>query len=184
MNEQNVLGHHIRQLRKAQGMTLRDLAEKAGCSESMLSKIENGKGNPSIKALQGISKALGTNMGALFQPDATPGIVSHWGERHMAQMTTGRGVVLEYLSPHLPGHTLQAHIHVVEPGGSSLGEISHEGEEVGYVLTGELELTVDDQTYHVKEGDSFFFSSELPHAFRNNGAVTARVLWVNTPPTY
>jgi len=184
MKEQNILGQHIRQLRKIQGLTLRGLASKAGCSESMLSKVENGKGNPSINVLHAIAQALGTNMGTLFRTETKPGIVARWGERYLAEMTTGKGVMLEYLSPHEPGHRLQGHIHVVKPGGNSLGEISHEGEELGYVLTGELELTVDDQVYHIAEGDSFFFDSELPHSFRNTGSVTARILWVNTPPTY
>lgn len=186
MNEKNILGAQIRMIRKARGMTLRELADKAGCSESMLSKVENGKGNPSINVLHSISRALDTNMGTLFRPEVGPGIVQRKGERHLAQLMgeDGRGVILEYLSPHQPGHVLQAHIHIVEPGGSANDAISHEGEEVGYVLEGELELIVEGQAYHLKEGDSFFFDSALPHAFRNPGATTSRVIWVNTPPTF
>ncbi|MDR3045738.1 MAG: cupin domain-containing protein [Desulfovibrio sp.] len=186
MNEKNILGAQIRMLRKARGMTLRELADKAGCSESMLSKVENGKGNPSINVLHNISRALDTNMGSLFLPEARSGVVQRKGERHLAQLLggEGRGIILEYLSPHQPGHVLQAHIHIVEPGGSTNGTISHEGEEVGYVLEGELELTVEDQVHLLKEGDSFFFDSALPHAFRNPGAATVRVIWVNTPPTF
>lgn len=184
MNEKNILGRHIRMLRKSRGMTLRELATATGCSESMLSKVENGKGNPSINVLHSISKALGTNMGSLFSPDLKPDVVMRKGERHLAQMVSGKGVILEYLSPHAPGHLLQAHIHIVEPGGSSQGAITHDGEEVGYLLEGELDLTVDGQAYALKEGDSFFFDSSLPHSFRNPGAATARVIWANTPPTF
>ena len=51
-------------------------------------------------------------------------------------------------------------------------------------LEGEFELTVDGTTYSLKAGDSFFFRSELPHSYRNPGAIEARVLWVNAPPTF
>jgi quercetin dioxygenase-like cupin family protein len=55
---------------------------------------------------------------------------------------------------------------------------------MGYVLEGELELTVDQQKTFVKKGDSFFFLSHLPHGYRNIGSVDARVLWVNTPQSF
>ena len=184
MDERKNLGQHIRQLRKAKGLTLQALAAEVGCSESMLSKIENGKGNPSMRVLHNISKALDTNMGSLFMPNPSPELVSRKGQRHLAQLVSGHGVILEYLSPHQPGHQLQAHIHIIEPGGSSLESISHEGEELGYVLEGEVELNVEGKSYQLAEGDSFFFDSNLQHAFHNRGASTARVLWVNTPPTY
>lgn len=186
MNEKGVLGQQIRMLRRKQGQTLRGLAAEVGCSESMLSKIENGKGNPSINVLHGIAHALGTNMGSLFATAPDVRVVMRKGERQLAQLqgADGEGVILEYLSPHLPNHILQAHIHIVEPGGGTAEAITHDGEEVGYVLEGELELKVANEVYHLKEGDSFFYDSSLPHSFHNPGQSTARVLWVNTPPTF
>jgi mannose-6-phosphate isomerase-like protein (cupin superfamily) len=60
----------------------------------------------------------------------------------------------------------------------------HEGEEVGYVLSGVLELTVSGVEYLLYDGDSFVYRSEEPHSYRNPGEVTTRVLWVSTPPTF
>ena len=54
------------------------------------------------------------------------------------------------------------------PGGGSEGVIQHEGEEFGYVLDGEIELTVDNRNYQLREGDSFYFRSERPHSYNNN----------------
>jgi uncharacterized cupin superfamily protein len=79
---------------------------------------------------------------------------------------------------------LYGSIHVVDPGGGSAGAISHHGEEVGYVLEGTFELTVKDRTYLLNAGDSFFFTSDLPHSYRNPGTVQTRVLWINSPPTF
>jgi len=184
VDESKHLGKQVRALRKAKKFTLQELASQVGCSESMLSKIENGKGNPSMRVLHSISKALSTNIGSLFMPNTEPEITSRKGQRHLAQLVSGRGVILEYLSPHHPGHQLQAHIHIIEPGGSSLDAISHQGEEVGYILEGTLTLNVDGTPYHLSEGDSFFFDSSLQHFFENTGDTTTRVLWANTPPTY
>jgi quercetin dioxygenase-like cupin family protein len=73
---------------------------------------------------------------------------------------------------------------VISPGATNGGEIKHVGEEMGYVMRGELELTVGDTTHLLRAGDSFFFRSELPHSYRNPGGVEAQVIWVNTPPTF
>ena len=67
--------------------------------------------------------------------------------------------------------------------GQGHGEIKHVGEDVGYVLEGEFELTIHGTTYCLKAGDSFFFRFELPHSYRYPGAIEARVLRVNAPPT-
>jgi quercetin dioxygenase-like cupin family protein len=72
----------------------------------------------------------------------------------------------------------------VEAGGSSGGTITHVGEELGFVLEGEVEIMLGDKPYLLKEGDSIFFPSELPHGYRNPGDKTARILWINTPPTF
>ena len=91
---------------------------------------------------------------------------------------------LERMTPSSDGQSLEGNIHVVSPGASNGGAIDHIGEEVGFVLEGEFELTVGSTTYRLKAGDSFFFRSELPHSYRNPGKATARVLWVNSPPTF
>ena len=52
------------------------------------------------------------------------------------------------------------------------------------MLEGRLELVVDGVSYTLFPGDAFSFRSELAHSYSNSGAVTARILWVNTPPTF
>ena len=57
------LGEDLRALRKAQGLTLMDLAHESGRSVSFLSKIERGLARPSVTALQEIAEALGVPVG-------------------------------------------------------------------------------------------------------------------------
>ncbi|HEX3442814.1 MAG TPA: cupin domain-containing protein [Pseudolabrys sp.] len=181
------IGAKVKHGRMVRGITLKQLAEEAGCSESLLSKIENNKAMPSFGTLHRIAAALGTNVGVLFSAGGEGAqIVSRAGERPIIvtdQLRTGKGVQLERLIPYSREYLLQSNIHLIAPGGRT-DAISHAGEEIGYVLEGEIELTIDGNRYCAKAGDSFHFRSELPHAYRNIGTKPARVLWVNTPPTF
>lgn len=169
------------------GMTLKELADQSQCSESMLSKIENDKAAPSFATLHRVATALGTNISELYSaPNSAERIVSQAHERPVLvtdNLRSGKGIQMERLIPYSRDHLLQGNIHVIEPGGGSEA-IVHSGEEIGYVLEGEIELIVDGKKMRAKSGDSFHFRSELPHAYRNVGAKKARVLWVSTPPTF
>jgi len=182
------LGLGLRHARHMRGMRLKDLAVAAGCSESMLSKIETGNVVPSLNLLRRIVGALDVSILGLFgAADASERMVQRAGSR--PKVAVGRvgplpSVMLELLAPRDAGVMLEANIHTVSPGGSSAGPTSHVGEEFGYVLDGVLDLTVDGETTTIGRGDSFYFRSERPHSYCNPGDVPARVLWVNTPPTY
>ncbi len=182
------LGTAIRHARLTLGIRLQDVAEKAGCSESLVSKIENGRALPSLTTLHRIADALQTTVGRLCAaPDARGGVVSRRGERPIVQVDPvrrGEGISLERLIPYNAAHLLQGNIHIVSPGGSSDGSLSHEGEEVGFVIEGTLELTVGGDVFLLQAEDSFSFRSELPHSYRNPGTVRARVIFINTPPSF
>lgn len=178
----------LRLARQMRGMTLKALAETAGCSESLLSKIENGKATPSLPMLHRLVQALGTNIGWMFEENnGEDGIIFRSGARPLITLDPlrrGEGISLERVIPYAPGHLLQCNIHHIEIGGESAGPIQHAGEEVGYLLHGVIELIVDGTTFRLSQGDSFVFGSELPHAYRNVGDEPASIFWVNTPPTF
>jgi transcriptional regulator with XRE-family HTH domain len=183
------VGLKMKHRRLLKGLTLKALAELAGCSESMLSRVENGTANPSINTMHRVALALGIPVSGLFQEedDAADSVVLRQGQRptiDTAQVKRGRGTRLEALIPSGRGNLLSGYINDIEPGGGSRGTLQHEGEEFGYVLDGAIELTVDDRRYQLREGDSFYFRSERPHTYINNGRRNARVLWVNTPPSF
>lgn len=179
------VGKRLRRARRLKGLKLAELAQAVGCSESLLSKIENDKAKPSLQMLHKIVGQLGITIGGLFAERQAAGrIVTRAGERAIIRMDEAGGVRLESLVPEEGAEILFGSIHVVEPGGGSSGAISHLGEEIGYVLEGVFELTVGSQTYLLYPGDNFFFPSELPHSYRNPGALQTRVLWINSPPTF
>ena len=182
------IGTKIKHARKVRNLRLRQLAEAVGCSESMLSKVENDKINPSLQMLHRIVTELGISIAELTAEtpdDAT--IVMRQGNRPVIDTShtrEGTGTSLEWLMPQANASLLEASIHSVEPGEGSSGTITHDGEEMGYVLEGTLELEVDGEKHIVNAGDSFFFASVRPHGYKNPGDVPVRVLWVTTPPTF
>lgn len=182
------IGARLRHARLLKGLLIKDLAARVGVSISLISKYENNKLLPPLTVLHALVTALETNIGALFDADWT-GVdhVTRAGSRpRIAAAGDGdaAGVTLERLVPNGRGHLLQGNIHIVAPGGGSMGPMRHEGDEVGYVLQGRLELSIGELNYELGPGDSFAFPSNLAHTYRNPGAVETRVLWINTPPTF
>jgi transcriptional regulator with XRE-family HTH domain len=178
------IGRRLRNLRHIKGLTLKDLADRTLCSESMLSKVENGKAQVSLTLLHRIVHSLDITITALFSESrADQGVVTRAKDRSTFRIDAN-GSRLERLIPPNLGHLLEGNLHILEPGGGSDGILTHEGEEVGYVLSGVFELTVSGVQYELHSGDSFVFRSEEPHSYRNPGKVTTRVIWVSTPPTF
>jgi transcriptional regulator with XRE-family HTH domain len=182
------LGTRLKLARQTRGLTLKALSEAANCSESLLSKIENGKASPSLPMLHRLVQVLETNIGWMFEEsDGEEGIVFRAGARPLIALDPlrrGEGISLERIIPYSQGHLLQCNIHHIEKDGASAGPIQHAGEEVGYVLAGEIELIVGERQFQLSAGDSFVFNSDLPHHYRNTGSERASIFWVNTPPTF
>lgn len=188
------LGHEIRQLRKVRGFTLQQLALATGKSVGFLSQVERNLTRPSVAALQDISEALGVHIGWFF-PDDTSGspderehIVRQDNRR---RLTYSRLSGTEYLGLH--DHLLSANldgqlalgISRYEPGASTGDDrYAHDGEEAGLVLSGRLELTLEDRVHLLETGDSFSFSSRLRHRYANPSTrEDTVVVWANTPIT-
>lgn len=182
------IGTRLRHARRVKGLLIKELAKRVGVSISLISKYENDKLLPPLTVLHSLVTALETNIGALFEPNWT-GVeyVSRAGARPLiaaAGESDSAGVTLERLVPNGQGHLLQGNIHIVAPGGGSMGPMRHDGDEAGYVLEGRLELSIADTSYELGPGDSFSFPSHLAHTYRNPGTDVTRVIWINTPPTF
>lgn len=181
------IGVRLRHARMTRRLTLRELADKAQCSESMVSKVENGRALPSLTTLHRICRVLDLTVGQLFAKSGEPpGVLMRTGERAVLDMhplRPGSDIKSEQLIPFDPRNLLEGSILLIAPG-STPELISHEGEEVGYVIEGTLQITVGETTYVAHEGDSVHFPSSLPHSYHNPGPEMARVIVINTPPTF
>ena len=182
------LGHQVRDLRRAKGVTIPQLAARIDRSVGWVSQIERGISQVTISALHQIAAALEVQLswffdqGAAASPDER-GLVQRKPHRRRLDFH-GSGVHEEILSPTLSGQLLLVE-STFEPGAST-GDRDRErrGEESGVVLSGLLELQVDGKTLLLGPGDSFAFTRTGPHRCHNPGTVPAVVLWVITPPSY
>jgi transcriptional regulator with XRE-family HTH domain len=180
------LGERLRAARHAQGVTLRTVAEKTGYTAAYLSQVETGRTSPSLASL----KKIGTGYGlSLVELVADPGprndnLVLPPDQRRRL-VFGGGGVVKELLVRRQTGKRMEPLLVTVQPGEGSEGQYDHAGEEFGLVLAGTLELTVEEQVFVLRKGDTFYFSSTRLHGFRNpSRRGKTRVLWVITPPSY
>lgn len=184
---QPIVGARMRELRKAKGLTLKQLAEQTDLSVGFLSQLERQDADPSVRALNVIGKALGVGINWFFpdpeqQNNPESGIVVRANKRRSLRFESG--VRDELLSPTLSGQ-LEIILTTFEPGASSGEDLyHHKGEEGGYLSQGQLELTVEDQVITLEVGDSFHFESTRPHRYKNTGKTPAVLVWAMTPPHY
>ena len=181
-------GRIIRTIRKKLGRTLADVAKDCDCTVSFLSKLENGRTRPSLNSLHRIAVSLGVNIGTLApQNEGTPPRIVRAKDRAILGaplIRSGDGIKLELLSGQSDGELFQVNLHHVAAGGRSDGQIVHVGNEFIFVMKGEIDLFLGNETVRLGEGDAAFFRSSEPHGYANPGKQNAVILWLNSPPTY
>jgi transcriptional regulator with XRE-family HTH domain len=174
------IGQRLRSLRGERGLTILELAAKAGVSSGIISQIERGKSNPSINTLQKLKAALGVNLWAFVErePDDFPNGRDFVRRRNnRPRMLVGDGLTKELLSPR-SNDDLRFMILSLPPGAETGDLLSGPGDKAGYVLSGTVELTVDDMVTDLDEGDSFQFESTRPHQVINRSGAEAKLIWI------
>jgi transcriptional regulator with XRE-family HTH domain len=179
------IGLYLRMIRVARGLLLKTVADAAGCSEGLLSKIENGKADPSLRLLQRVCAFHQMTMGDLLSwAEQRNAVVTRAADRTSVHFDDQGKPGVQILQLAQSGHLLAGFINRFEPGGSSGELLTHPGEELGYVVHGNVDLVVGETTHHLAQGDSFCFRSDLPHGYRNAGRKQAEVIVVNSPPSF
>lgn len=181
ISEADVLvGRRVRALRLERNLSLNDLASKAGISIGALSQIERGLSSLRVKVIWPLAAALNVEPGTLIGDGGDTASDLYCVRAHLRRPLPvhTEGIAKVLLSP--PGATLTGMLVTVEPGGGTEEAYAHAGHEFGFVLTGDVELSVDGTAYNLRQGDSFAFKSTLMHSFTNHGQTRCEILWVNT----
>ncbi len=175
-----MVGRRVRALRFESGLSLAELAARTGISIGALSQIERGMSSLRVKVIWPLAAALNVEPSALISEgnDAASDIYCVRAASRRDLPVHSEGIRKQLLSP--PGATLTGMTVEVEPGGGTAEAYAHSGHEFGLVMSGTVELVVDETTYILRQGDSFAFKSTLLHSFRNPGTERCVVLWVNT----
>ena len=175
------MGERLRKLRGERSLTILDLAAKAGVSAGIISQIERGLSNPSMKTLQRLRVALGVNLWEFLSAEepATgddPLYIRRKRDRLRVVMTES-GLTKELLSPQAD-HNLRFMIVTLPPGSETQDVLIGQGQKGGFVMTGEVTLKVGDTTSVLGEGDSFQFKSDIPHQVYNRSEQEATLMWI------
>lgn len=162
-----VFGPALHSLRTAQGMTLDRLAAESGLDKSYLSRLERGQKSPSIATVLKLSDALDVTMDQLFGmavPDDAVRVTR--ANDRVRPAKEDDAASFEAL---IPGDGLME-AFVLHPGPEfGTNHAEHAGEELFFVLDGQIEIRFPDRTVALAEGDSIQFPGHLPHSIRRVG---------------
>ncbi len=199
------LGGRLKDLRLRAGLSLRELARQADVSPSLVSQIENGKSRPSVSTLYTFARLLNVPVDGLFDaeehvlPDLPPAGAddgaydpanawhpSEYATRisvihpsHRAQLRMAEGIDWERLAA-TPERDVNFMKITYAPGAASSDGThrqAHEGYEYGYVLAGTLQVTVGNEVFVLRAGESLGFDSSLPHVLKNIGESDFQGIW-------
>jgi quercetin dioxygenase-like cupin family protein len=180
------LGARIREARSARRITLDTLSRETGLSAGFLSRLERGETSASISNLIVISGCLGIALRDFFEDaDARPlpdYVLTRAKDRAKLPPRPGAGYTYHLTSGDLEDQQLNAFVLTFPPGETTQPKLlTHEGEEVLYLLEGTIEFQIGDDRFVMKPGDCVHFNCEKPHMGRNVGKSPARLLMVVTP---
>lgn len=171
------LGEKVTSLRKKKGLSVPDLAQETGLSRVVISQIESDAISPTIAALLKIAKALGKELNYFFQEsDENIKIeVVRKDERKKVRRRRSSGAhTMSYSYQSLSYRKAHKHIQpfLVEFDidiDEEVELLTHEGEEFLFLLNGTLEMHTESEVITLKEGDSVYFDSSVPHGFAGRG---------------
>lgn len=179
------LGQDLRILRKQRGLTLADLAAQVDRSVGWLSQVERNLSAPSLDEIASLANALDVAVESFLGRAPTPPREADHVVRKSNRRPVGTrvdGILEELLSPDLTDDFEVVHSTFL-PGASRQDPLVRATQEVGYIVSGELYLTIAGETFCLTPGDSFRIRAE-PFAWENRGTEPCIAIWVIAPPVY
>jgi transcriptional regulator with XRE-family HTH domain len=162
------LGNAIRDLRQRHGLTIAEVADRAGISRGMLSKIENAQTATSLDSLHRLAQALGVSLSTLFRnydvPEGSAQLVKSGEGMEVVRRGTRRGHTYHLLA-HEQGPTklFEPFLITIDSPDATFPVFEHPGTEFLYMLEGRMEYRHGQHTYLLTPGDALTFRGEVPH---------------------
>lgn len=181
------IGLRIKALRTAQRLSQRQLAQRSGVTNSMISMIEQNRISPSISSLKKVLDGLSVTLADFFAVEGQAEDPIFFRTDQLREITPfeTEGAISFRQVGDTAGRALQMLYERYAPGADTgAGMYAHEGEEAGVVIHGRIEITVGDRIEVLEPGDAYAFDSRLPHRFRNPGAEECVIVSACTPPSF
>jgi transcriptional regulator with XRE-family HTH domain len=178
------LGERLRFVRAHHKLSQRELAKRAGVTNSTISLIESNQMNPSVGALKRILEGIPMGLAEFFAIEPDRPRKAFYRSNELTEIGK-KPISYLQVGDNLFGRSLQILKERYEPG-SDTGRVPlvHDGEEGGIVVSGRLEVTIDEERRILDPGDAYYFESRRPHRFRCVGATPCEVISACTPPTF
>ena len=178
-------------------MSLQEVSKKSNVSTSLLSQVERGKSVPTITTLEKIcKKAFNLSVAEFLSDNESPSSDGSKGREesrseqvfvvardNRKKLILPRGQIhYELLSPDLQKKI--EFIYVFVPVGAKTDSFMHNGEECGVILEGTLKGVIGENEITLREGDSIYFDSSIPHRWENGCEKVVKAIWAITPPSF
>jgi len=183
--EQPNLGARIKDLRIKRGWSQKELAKMVGVSPSTISQVEANIIYPSLPALFKMAEVLSVSIGSIFQQavDLRKRFIFPPAEATDINFPNMPKASLEgrLLTPPDFDSTIEPYLIEIMPKQELLSHFFiHKGDEMGYLLSGKLRVTLGNATYTIRAGDTICLTSEMPSYWRNPGTNVAKLLWIKS----
>lgn len=177
------IGARIRQLRIKNNLTLEELASRTELTKGFLSQLERNLTSPSIQTLEDIAEALGVTMAGFFSEEKDEKIVFTPDDAFVDER---EGFTIHWIVPNAQKNEMEPILLELQAGQSSFEIAPHDGQELGYVLSGKITLNRENQKKGVvvRKGETFYIKGDQAHWLTNPGTKSALVLWISTPPEF
>lgn len=170
------LGLRIRKRRQMMSMTLQELSKACGVSAGYLSQVERDNAVPTLGTLAEIAAALDVSIDHFIATPRQADSVTR-AEARPRFSVAGNSVVYERIGAEFPAYELSSFVLNIPPQYRS-ETAQHSGEEIVFVLEGEIVQMVDGQSVLLRAGDSMHYLGQQPHYYANPGQEPARLLWM------
>lgn len=179
------IGPKIRRLRSRRKLSLQQLSDRSDVSTAAIHKVEQGTMVPTITTLLKLAAALDRPVSYFVDEERStpPYVVFTPAAERKPIYTSHRGIDLEGVSGPYGQYLVAAAVAEVAPGASSGDSpLRHAGEELILMLSGSLEVDVEDRTFRLDRGDSVHFHTDHEHRWRNPTKRRARAVWMALRP--
>lgn len=175
------VGARMLVLRKLNGWSQRQLAKRAGVPHSAISMIEHGQVSPSINSLQKVLDGVPISLADFFALDLNVQIRVFF-KSNALQVESGNGSQVWQLKTKAGEQGPLMERKVYAPGSDSGEELlTGPGEMAGYIVNGELEVSIGGETENLVAGDGFYFERRRPYRFRNLSSKPCEVVSTTFP---